>query len=75
MAQKTKNYIRIVILLLLLLIPIFYALFTAIDLEYSWLKKLAYLWVVIVMLLTPALFLKARTYFVIEGVSTFYFFR
>lgn len=61
-------------LFLLLLLPIFYALFTAIDLEYSWLKKAAYLAVVIVLLLLPALFLKARTYFIVEGIFNFFFF-
>lgn len=62
------------VLFLLLLLPSFYALFTAIDIEYSWLKKAAYLAVVIVLLLLPALFLKARTYFITEGLMNFFFF-
>ena len=74
MSSKTKNIIRIAVLFLLLLLPIFYALFTAIDLEYSWLKKAAYLAVVLVFLLIPALFLKARTYFIVEGIFNFFFF-
>ena len=74
MTAKIKNIIRITLLFALLLLPIFYALFTAIDLEYSWIKKIAYLAVVVVLLLIPALFLKARTYFIVEGVFNFLFF-
>lgn len=74
MSHNIKNIIRIVLLFALLLLPIFYALFVAIDLEYSWLKKIAYLAIVIIMLLIPALFLKARTYFIVEGVFNFLFF-
>lgn len=73
MNDKTKNYIRIGILFFLLLLPSFYAMFTALDLEYSWLKKIAFLVVVIVCLLIPALFLKARTYFIVEGIFNFLF--
>ena len=74
MSAKTKNIIRIAALFLLLMLPILYALATAIDLEYSWLKKAVYLAVVWVFLLIPALFLKARTYFIVEGIFNFFFF-
>ena len=74
MSAKTKNIIRIAVLFLLLMLPIFYALVAAIDLEYSWLKKAVYLAVVWVFLLIPALFLKARTYFIVEGIFNFFFF-
>lgn len=74
MKDNTGNIIRIIVLFALLLLPVFYALFGAIDLEYSWLKKFAYLAVVGILLLLPALFLKARTYFMVEGVFNFFFF-
>lgn len=74
MSAKTKNIIRIALLFALLLLPIFYALGNAIDIEYSVIKKLAYLVVVVVLLLVPALFLKARTYFIVEGIGNFLFF-
>ena len=74
MKGKSGNIVRIVALFLLLLIPIFYALFAAIDLEYSWIKKIAYLAVVVVLLLVPGIFLKARTYFIVEGIFNFFFF-
>jgi len=66
--------IKIYILFVLLLLPAFYAMGVAIDLEYSWLKKIAYLSVVLVLLFIPALFLKAKTYFLIEGIFNFFFF-
>lgn len=74
MTDNAKNIIRITLLFALLLIPIFFAMFTAIDLEYSWMKKLAYFVVVTVLLLLPALFLRARAYFIIEGIFNFFFF-
>ena len=74
MSKRVKNIIRIAILFVLLLLPIFVALFTAIDLEYSLLKKLAYLIVVCLLLALPATFLKARVYFIVEGVLNFLFF-
>ena len=74
MSAKTKNIIRIALLFALLLLPIFYALGNAIDIEYSLIKKLAYLVVVVVLLLVPATFLKARTYFIVEGIGNFLFF-
>ena len=74
MPSRTKQILYIATLFILLLLPVWYALFTAIDLEYSWLKRVAYLIVVIILLLLPASFLKARTYFFIEGVFNFLFF-
>lgn len=71
---KIYNIVRISILFLLLLIPIFYSLAVAVDLEYSILKKCAYLWVVLLLLLLPALFFKARTYFILQGIFNFLFF-
>lgn len=73
MDQRTRNSIRIVLLFALLLVPIFYALFTATDLSYSWAKKIIYSAVVAVCLLFPALLLKARTYFIVEGIFNFLF--
>ena len=74
MKSKLSNIIRISILFVLLLLPIFYSLCVAVDLEYSLIKKCAYLWVVVILLLFPALFLKVRTYFIVEGVLNFLFF-
>lgn len=74
MSKSQKNSIRIAALFLLLLVPTLYAMHSAIDLEYSWLKKTAYLGAVVLLLLIPALFLKARAYFIAEGVLNFLFF-
>lgn len=74
MSRKITNIIRISILFLLLLLPIFYSLCVAVDLEYSIIKKIAYLWIVLILLLFPALFLKARTYFIVQGIFNFLFF-
>lgn len=74
MKKKLVENIRICLLFALLLLPIGYALCVAIDLEYSVFKKLAYFWVVLLLLLFPALFLKARTYFLVEGVFNFLLF-
>jgi glucan phosphoethanolaminetransferase (alkaline phosphatase superfamily) len=74
MKEKIRQALRICLLFAILLIPIFYALCTAIDLEYSFLKKMAYLWVVVILLLLPTLFVKARTYFIIEGIFNLLFF-
>lgn len=70
MTQQLRQYIRIGILLLLLLIPNIYAIFNITELNCSVAKQLGYMVVVIVGLLLPALFLKARTYFIFEGVFT-----
>ena len=74
MTAQTKNSIRIALLFALLLIPNIFALCLSIDLEYSLLRKLIYLAVVVILLLVPAIFLKARTYFIVEGVFNFFFF-
>jgi glucan phosphoethanolaminetransferase (alkaline phosphatase superfamily) len=74
MPDKSKDILRCTLLFLLLLLPVFYALVAAADLEYSWTKKAAYLAVVMVLLLLPALFLKARTYFIVQGIFNFLFF-
>ncbi len=74
MSQKTRNIIRISLLFLLLLLPVFCALVMAVDIQYSWLKKIAYIAVVLVLLAIPALFLKTRAYFIIEGIFNFFFF-
>ena len=74
MKSKVLNMVGICVLFTLLLLPIFYSLCVAVDLEYSILKKVAYVWVVLLLLLLPALFLKARAYFLIQGVFNFLFF-
>ena len=72
--DNIRNTVRMVILTGLLLVPAFYAMGTAIDLEYSWLKRAAYLLTVLTLLAIPALLLKARTYFLAEGILNFLFF-
>ena len=74
MKSKILNNVSICVLFTLLLLPIFYSLCVAVDLEYSILKKVAYLWVVLLLLLLPALFLKSRAYFLIQGIFNFLFF-
>ena len=74
MKSKVLNMVGICVLFTLLLLPIFYSLCVAVDLEYSILKKVAYIWVVLLLLLLPALFLKARAYFLIQGLFNFLFF-
>lgn len=74
MNKYTKNIITIIVLFLLLLLPSFYAMATAIDMEYSFTKKLIYLIVTLILLLIPSLFLKARIYFLFEGIFNFFFF-
>ena len=69
-----KNILCISILFILLLLPTFFALFTAIDIEASLFKKAAFLFFVILLLCIPATFLKARTYFLVEGIGNFLFF-
>ena len=58
----------VVALLLILLIPNVYAVFTATDLAYSSLKQVAYLLTVAVCLLLPATILKSQAYFILEGI-------
>lgn len=65
--------VHIVVLYLLLLVPVFFALCAAADLEYSLWKKAAFLVVVIIGLLIPAFIFKGRTYFLIEGVLNIFF--
>lgn len=74
MTGKLRYILVISILFLLLLLPAFYAMGTAIDMEYSVLKKMVYLAVVIGLLLIPALVLKCKTYFIVEGIFNFFFF-
>ena len=74
MKSKVFNIVSICVLFTLLLLPIFYSLCVAVDLEYSILKKCAYFWIVLLLLLLPAIFLKTRAYFLIQGVFNFLFF-
>ena len=74
MKSKVFNIVSICVLFTLLLLPIFYSLCVAVDLEYSILKKCAYFWVVLLLLLLPAIFLKTRAYFLLQGIFNFLFF-
>ena len=74
MKEKARNILRIILLLLLLLLPIVYAMAVSIDLECSWVRKTVFLATAFTLLILPALFLKARVYFIVEGVFNFFFF-
>lgn len=69
-----KNAVRTIILLALLLMPNVYAMVTATNLNYSVGKEVAYLAVVLLSLALPATLLKARAYFIFEGVVQMLFF-
>lgn len=72
MKQFSKiDLLRMGILFTLLLLPNICALFMAADLEGSLVMKLGYMGMVVACLLLPALILKARTYFILEGVFNF----
>lgn len=73
MTRKIQNIICIALLFILLLIPTICALFLAADMESSWVMKIGYTGMVLVGLLLPALLLKARTYFILEGILNFLF--
>lgn len=67
MSEKTKTYLRSVILLLLLVAPNLYACGVASDLG-SPVKAIAYLAVVCMGLFVPMIFLRRRTYFIVCGI-------
>ncbi len=69
-----KSILFSVLTLLLLLLPCLVTVFVSIDLNYSIVKQAGYLLLVLVCLLLPALILKARTYFLIEGICNFLLF-
>lgn len=68
-----KHIICIVCLFMLLLLPNICALVMAVDMANSWVMKMGYMVMVVVCLLIPALVLKARTYFIVEGIFSFLF--
>ncbi len=69
-----KSTILAAIALLLLLLPCLVVAFASIDLNYSIVKQCGYLLMVLVCLFLLALFLKARTYFIVEGIFNFLLF-
>jgi glucan phosphoethanolaminetransferase (alkaline phosphatase superfamily) len=69
-----KSIILAVIATVLLLLPCLVVAFASIDLNYSVVKQCGYLLMVLVCLLLPALFLRARTYFIVEGIFNFLLF-
>lgn len=72
-----KHYniiIKSSILLLLLLLPNLCTIFFSIDLNYSFVKQVGYLLMVLTILVMPALFLKTRAYFVLLGIANFVFY-
>ena len=71
MPHDYKQYIRFILLFCLLLLPNIATAFLSIDLNYSFAKQCGYLLMVSVLLLLPLLFLKAKPYFIVEGVCSF----
>ena len=69
-----RNSVRTAVLFALLLLPVLAALVLAADLAGAPLKKAAYLGMVTACLLLPAAVLKARTYFIAEGILNFLLF-
>lgn len=70
----SRQTVLVVLLIALLLLPNIYTACVAIELVHLPLKQIAYLGVCLVLLLLPACFFKARTYFIIEGVLNFLLF-
>ncbi|MBQ9338706.1 MAG: phosphoethanolamine transferase [Paludibacteraceae bacterium] len=68
--KQIHPYIRRTILFLLLLLPNIYAVFCVNDLTISLAKSIIYFVVVLTCLLLPALVLKAKAYFITEGLLT-----
>lgn len=68
-----RHSICIVLLFIMLLVPNICALVMAVDMANSWVMKIGYMVMVGVCLLIPALVLKARTYFIVEGIFSFLF--
>ena len=71
MPHDYKQYIRFILLFFLLLLPNLATAFLSIDLNYSIVKQSGYLLMVSILILLPLLFLKAKTYFIIEGIFSF----
>lgn len=70
MERKKQIVLRRIVLFLLLLLPNIYATFRVNDLTLSPVKTLAYIVVVAVCLLFPAILLRSKTYFVAEGIMS-----
>ncbi len=71
--KRWYRIVHIIVLYVLLLVPVFYALCVAADLESSVWKKVAFLMVVMIGLLILAFIFKGRTYFLIEGALNIFF--
>lgn len=63
-----------VLLIALLLLPNIYTTCVAVELIHLPIKQITYIGTCLVLLLIPAFFLKARTYFIMEGVFNFLLF-
>ena len=70
--EKNKVFAVRCYLFLLLLLPNIYTVIASSDLSYSLPKKIAYFAVVLVCLLLPAFVLKARAYFIFEGIFSLF---
>ena len=69
-----KQILLCTILVVLLVLPYLYTAFVAIELVNLPVKQIAYLGVSFFLLFLPACFLKARTYFIVEGIGNFLLF-
>ena len=63
-----KQYILSLVCLLILLIPNVACMILSTDLTYSWIKEIGYFVVVIICFFLPMMFLKRKTYFIVEGI-------
>ncbi len=66
--HSLEDYLWISLLSLIVLIPNLYLVFAGSDLSGSIINKIAYLMISIVVFLIPSLFLKARTFFLFQGI-------
>ena len=71
--KNNKPWIIILILFVLLLLPNLCALYFSSDLYGQLVKRIAYIALSIGLILLPALFLRAKTYFILLGLLSFIF--
>lgn len=71
--KNNKQWIIILILFVLLLLPNLCALYFSSDLYGQLVKRIAYIALSIGLILLPALFLRAKTYFILLGLLSFIF--
>lgn len=66
--KVNKRYLSFFICMLISLLPNIACMILSTDINYSWIKEVGYLIVVLICFLLPMTFLKRRTYFIVEGI-------